>query len=39
MAGPALGPGAAVFTQLLLLPIAYYMLSGSHRPEFGVPLG
>ena len=33
------GRGAAVFTQLLLLPIAYYMLSGSHRPEFGVPLG
>jgi hypothetical protein len=33
------GRGVAVFTQLLLVPIAYYMLSGSHRPEFGVPLG
>ncbi len=33
------GRGIAVFTQLLLLPVAYYMLSGSHRPEFGIPLG
>lgn len=33
------GRGVAVFTQLLLLPVAYYMLSGSHRPEFGIPLG
>jgi hypothetical protein len=33
------GRGVAVFTQLLLLPIAYYMFSGSHRPELGVPLG
>jgi hypothetical protein len=34
------GRGVAVFTQLLLLPVAYYdMLSGSQRPEFGVPLG
>jgi len=33
------GRGVAVFTQLLLLPVAYYMLSGSHRPELGIPLG
>jgi hypothetical protein len=31
--------GVAVFAQLLILPLAYYMLSGSHRPELGVPLG
>jgi hypothetical protein len=37
--GRRAGRGAAVFTQLLLVPIAYYMISGSHRPEFGVPLG
>jgi peptidoglycan/LPS O-acetylase OafA/YrhL len=33
------GRGVAVFAQLLILPLAYYMLSGSHRPELGVPLG
>ena len=33
------GRGVAVFAQLLILPVAYYMVSGSHRPEFGVPLG
>jgi peptidoglycan/LPS O-acetylase OafA/YrhL len=33
------GRGVAVFVQLLLLGVAWYMLSGSHRPEFGVPLG
>jgi hypothetical protein len=33
------GRGVAVFTQLILLPIAYYMFSGSHRPEFALPLG
>ena len=33
------GRGVAVFTQLLLLPVAYYMLSGSHRPELGIPVG
>ena len=33
------GRGVAVFAQLLILPVAYYMMSGSHRPEFGVPLG
>ncbi|HEY7052936.1 MAG TPA: hypothetical protein VH496_12510 [Mycobacterium sp.] len=33
------GRGVAVFVQLLLLGVAWYMLSGSHRPEFGIPLG
>ena len=33
------GRGVAVFAQLLILPVSYYMLSGSHRPEFGLPLG
>jgi peptidoglycan/LPS O-acetylase OafA/YrhL len=33
------GRGVAVFAQLLILPVAYYMVTGSHRPEFGVPLG
>ncbi|MGE5696386.1 MAG: hypothetical protein ACM4D3_14495 [Candidatus Sericytochromatia bacterium] len=32
------GRGVAVFTQLLLLPVAYYMLS-SQRPELGLPVG
>lgn len=33
------GRGPAVFTQLLLLPVAWYLGVGSHRPEFGIPLG
>lgn len=33
------GRGVAVFTQLLILLLAYYMLSGSHRPELGLPVG
>jgi hypothetical protein len=33
------GRGIAVFAQLLILPVSYYMAFGSHRPEFGVPLG
>lgn len=34
------GRGLAVFVQLLLLlGAAYPMLSGSHRPEFGIPVG
>lgn len=31
--------GLAVFTQLLLLPVAWYLAVGSHRPAFGIPLG
>jgi hypothetical protein len=33
------GRGLGVFTQLLLLPVAWYLAVGSHRPAFGVPLG
>ncbi len=33
------GRGVAVFAQLLLLPVAWYLTTGSHRPEFGLPLG
>ena len=33
------GRGVAVFAQLLILPVSYYMASGSHRPDLGVPLG
>jgi peptidoglycan/LPS O-acetylase OafA/YrhL len=32
------GRGLAVFAQLLLLPIAWYMGVGSHRPEYGIPV-
>ena len=32
------GRGLAVFAQLLLLPVAWYMAAGSHRPELGIPL-
>jgi hypothetical protein len=33
------GRGLGVFTQLLLLPVAWYLAVGSHRPAFGVPVG
>lgn len=33
------GRGVAVFAQLLILPVSYYMASGSHQPRFGLPLG
>jgi peptidoglycan/LPS O-acetylase OafA/YrhL len=32
------GRGLAVFTQLLLLPVAWYLAVGSNRPAFGIPL-
>lgn len=32
------GRGLAVFVQLLLLPVAWYMAVGSQRPELGVPV-
>ncbi|OBI86265.1 hypothetical protein A9X00_26225 [Mycobacterium sp. 1245805.9] len=37
--GKRWGRGVGVFTQLLLLPVAWYLAVGSHRPAFGVPLG
>ena len=33
------GRGLAVFTQLLLLPVAWYLAVGSDRPALGIPLG
>lgn len=33
------GRGLAVITQLLLLPVAWYLAVGSHRPGFGIPAG
>jgi len=39
MAGKRWGRGLAVFTQLLLLPVAWYLAVGSHQPAFGIPLG
>lgn len=32
------GRGLAVFTQLLLLPVAWYLAVGSHRPAVGIPV-
>src|SRR3954471_21328483 len=37
LAGKRWGRGLAVFTQLLLLPVAWYLAVGSHRPVFGIP--
>lgn len=36
--GKRWGRGLAVFTQLLLLPVAWYLEVGSHRPAFGIPV-
>jgi hypothetical protein len=33
------GRGIAVFAQLLLLPVAWYMAVGSHQWRYGVPVG
>jgi peptidoglycan/LPS O-acetylase OafA/YrhL len=33
------GRGVAVFIQLLLLPVAWYVAVGSHQPAFGIPAG
>lgn len=37
--GKRWGRGLAIFTQLLLLPIAWYLAVGSHRQAYGIPLG
>ncbi|BBU23870.1 integral membrane protein [Mycobacterium xenopi] len=36
--GKRWGRGFAVFVQLLLLPVAWYLGVGSHRPLFGIPV-
>lgn len=33
------GRGVAVFAQLLLLPVAWYLTAGSHQPAYGIPVG
>jgi hypothetical protein len=33
------GRGVAVFAQLLLLPVAWYMAVGSHQWLYGIPVG
>ena len=33
------GRGLAVVTQLLLLPVAWYLAVGSRQPAFGIPVG
>lgn len=37
--GKRWGRGLAVITQLLLLPVAWYLTVDSHRPAFGIPAG
>ena len=39
MVGKRWGRGLAVITQLLLLPVAWYLAAGSDRPAFGIPAG
>jgi hypothetical protein len=33
------GRGLAVFAELLLLGVAYFLTTGSHRPLIGIPVG
>ena len=37
--GKRWGRGLAVITQLLLLPVTWYLVVGSHQPGFGIPAG
>jgi hypothetical protein len=37
--GKRWGRGLAVVTQLLLLPVAWYLTVGSRQPAFGIPAG
>jgi hypothetical protein len=39
MAGKRWGRGLAVVTELLLLPVTWYLVVGSHRPAVGIPAG
>jgi peptidoglycan/LPS O-acetylase OafA/YrhL len=38
LVGKRWGRGVAVFTQLLLLPVAWYLAVGSHQPVYGIPV-
>nr|WP_238600875.1 hypothetical protein [Mycobacterium celatum] len=39
LVGRRWGRGPAVFAELLLLPVAWYVAVGSHRPLAGIPVG
>ncbi|MGZ4583860.1 MAG: hypothetical protein ACXVYI_05815 [Mycobacterium sp.] len=39
MVGKRWGRGLAVITELLSLPVAWYLTVDSHRPGFGIPAG
>jgi len=39
LVGRRWGRGLAVFAELLLLPVAWYLAVGSHRPLIGIPVG
>jgi hypothetical protein len=39
LVGRRWGRGLAVFAELLLLPVVYYLTVGSHRASIGVPVG
>jgi hypothetical protein len=38
LTGRRWGRGLAVFAELLLLPVAWYLTVGSHRPLIGIPV-
>lgn len=38
LVGKRWGRGLAVFAQLLLLPVAWYLTVGSSQPAFGIPV-
>jgi hypothetical protein len=38
VAGKRWGRGLAVCTQLLLLPVAWYLAAGSRQPAYGIPV-
>jgi len=39
LVGRRWGRGLAVFAELLLLPVSYYLTVGSHRASIGIPVG
>jgi hypothetical protein len=39
LVGRRWGRGLAVFAELLLLPVAWYLAVGSHRALIGIPVG
>lgn len=39
LTGRRWGRGLAVFAELLLLGVAYFLMTGSHQPQAGIPVG